>query len=195
MEVCVEAYRSYLVGAIDPGEAWCGVALLELVPSSQQRPGRPSYLDCSSRGQIRIQGAWTLQPSTLYRWLETHIPHLHHVVLENYRLYPWMAREQGYSELLTAQCVGVVRYIAARHEVPLTLQDAKGSLKEGRAIASRSGFDMVPRILGSGRFKYRGPDFKLPGRPHRRDACAHGVFWSARDPQSPLLLTRRQRAS
>lgn len=185
-----KAVVSYRIAAIDPGESWCGLALFELVPHSTSRP-MSGCIDSSARGRIRLVEAVTLPPPEAYRWLEREVPYLHHVVLENYRLYPWLAREQGYSELLTAQCVGVVRYIASKADMPVTLQDAKGHLKDGRALARRYGFTMTVRTLGSGRFKYRGPDFALPGRPHRRDACAHGVFWSARDPSSPLL-TRRQ---
>jgi hypothetical protein len=148
-------------------------------------------IDQSTKGRIVLLTCLTLEPQQLYRKLETLIPSLHHLVLERYSLYPWLAREQGYSELLTSQCVGVVRYLADRASLPLTQQDAKGNLKAGRAIAKSSGFKMKSRVLGSGRFKYRGPDFDLPGRPHRRDAASHGVVWAARDPSSPLL-TRRQ---
>lgn len=182
--------RSYLIGAVDPGEAWCGLTKFELVPGSRER-GPGNYLDQSRRGKIRIVEALTVEPDRLYRMLEAWAPELRHIVLERYSLYPWLAREQGYSELLTAQCVGVVRYIARRADVPLTPQDAKGNLKEGRAIAEQHGFDMVQRSLGSGRFRYRGPDFRMPGKPHRRDSTAHGVRWAARDPQSPLLRRRQ----
>lgn len=185
------AETSYLVLAVDPGEAWCGLATFLL------RPGggfyRGNCLDQSTKGKIVLLNAQTLEPPRLYRALEDALPHAHHMVLERYSLYPWLAREQGYSELLTAQCVGVCTYLADRAQVPLTLQDAKGNLKGGRAAAKAAGFKMADRVLGSGRFKYRGPDFALPGRPHRRDACAHGVRWATASPSSPLL-TRRQRA-
>lgn len=177
--------QSYRVGAVDPGETWCGLAIFDLVPGSRF-PG-PNCLDQSRRGRIRLMTAVTLTPVRLYEELEGLVSQLDHLVLERYSLYPWLAREQGYSEMLTAQCVGVVRYICRKAGLPYTQQDSKGNLKEGRAIAARSGFTMVERSLGSGRFKYRGPDFKLPGKPHRRDACAHGVRWAARDKSSPLV--------
>jgi hypothetical protein len=181
--------RSYLVLAVDPGETWCGLAYFRLFPGGSSF--KSGYLDRSAKGQIVLQDAVTHSPERLYRALEEALPQAHHVVLERYSLYPWLAREQGYSELLTAQCVGVVRYLSSRADVPLTQQDAKGNLKEGRALAKKHGFKMKDRVLGSGRFKYRGPDFDLPGRPHRRDAASHGVRWAAKDPSSPLLTARQ----
>jgi hypothetical protein len=177
--------RVYKVDAIDPGESWCGLGRFELWPESRA-PGDGDYLDQSKRGKIRLVEALTLRPDDLHSALERDVYVLHHVVLERYSLYPWLAREQGYSELLTSQCVGVVKYIARRNGVPYTEQDAKGNLKAGRALAKEMGFRMKDRALGSGRFKYRGPDFDLPGMPHRRDACSHGVAWAARDKSSPL---------
>jgi hypothetical protein len=175
----------YRVDAVDPGEAWCGLAQFELWPQSRE-PGKGEYVDQSKRGKVRLIRAVCLEPKALYRQLELDMPFLYHLVLERFSLYPWLAREQGYSELLTSQCVGVVRYIADKGDVPVTLQDAKGNLKAGRALALDMGFKMKDRALGSGRFKYRGPDFDLPGMPHRRDACSHGVAWSARNKSSPL---------
>lgn len=183
---------SYRVTAVDPGEAWCGLSEFLLIP----RPDgtyRGDCMDQSMRGKIVLLRAVTLTPADLYRALEAQMPHLHHLVLERYSLYPWLAREQGYSELETAQCVGVVKYICDKAQVPYTLQDAKGNLKAGRALAQQHGFRMKERALGSGRFRYRGPDFDLPGKPHRRDSSAHGVKWACTDLSSPLL-TRRQAA-
>jgi len=181
---------SYLVAAVDPGEAWCGLSEWLLVPSATARYSA-DHVDQSRKGKLVLLRAVTVEPSVLYRELETLMPSLHHLVLERYSLYPWLAREQGYSELETAQCVGVVKYICTRADVDFTLQDAKKNLKEGRANALKAGFQMKDRVLGSGRFKYRGPDFDLPGKPHRRDACAHGAMWATTNPRSPLL-TRRQ---
>src|SRR5580692_11051045 len=169
----------FRLAAIDPGEAWCGLAEFDLAPLGGRLLG-DGFVDQSRRGTIRLMQCRTLTPHDLYGELERIAPLIHAVVLERYSLYPWMAREQGFSELLTAQCVGVVTDIAVRRfKVPVfCLQDAKGTLKGGRAQAARAGFRMKDRALGSGRFRYRGPDFDLPGKPHRRDAAAHGVFWA-----------------
>lgn len=181
--------RVYRIAAVDPGESWCGLAEFDLAPLGGRLLG-DGFVDQSRRGKIRLMRCRTLTPASLYGELEKLAPTLHAVILERYSLYPWMAREQGFSELLTAQCVGVVTDIAVRRcQVPVfILQDAKGVLKGGRAAAKQAGFRMKDRVLGSGRFRYRGPDFDLPGRPHRRDAAAHGVFFAANNKQwSPLL--------
>jgi hypothetical protein len=183
--------RAYKVGAVDPGEAWCGLSEFLLRPDADG-PYQGECVDQSRKGKIVLLRAVTVEPSVLYRELENLVPSLHHLVLERYSLYPWLAREQGYSELLTSQCVGVVRYIAHRADLPVTQQDAKKNLKEGRARAAKSGFRMKDRALGSGRFRYRGPDFDLPGKPHRRDSSAHGVMWSSTNPSSPLLTSRQR---
>lgn len=183
----------YLVAAADPGEAWCGLAVAYLATDvvADDQAAKMEPLMQSRRRRIRVMEAETLTPQQLYDKLERLSGQLYHLVLERYSLYPWMAREQGYSELLTAQCVGVVKYIAGKAGVPVTLQDAKGCLRGGRAAAKKAGFPMEDRALGSGRFRYRGPDFALPGRPHRRDALAHLVWWATHDQNSPLLTERQ----
>jgi hypothetical protein len=177
-----------LIAAIDPGDAWCGLAVFRL--SRQPRLRYDTAIDCSKLGKIQLMQAETMHPDELYAWLEQHCwdgaSDLLAIVLERYQLYPWMARQQGFSEFPTAQCVGVVKYLASRAGVPVHMQDAKGCLKGGRAAAKRAGFAMKDRRLGSGRFAYRGPDFDLPGKPHRRDAAAHGVYFAARGKGSPL---------
>lgn len=182
--------RVWRLAAVDPGESWCGLAEFDLCPLGGRLLG-DGFVDQSRRGKIRLMACRTLRPQDLYGELERLAPLLHAVVLERYSLYPWMAREQGFSELLTAQCVGVVTDIAVRRfKVPVfVLQDAKGCLKAGRAQAAISGFKMKNRALGSGRYRYRGPDFDLPGMPHRRDAASHGVFWATTDRQRSPLLT------
>lgn len=176
----------YRIAAIDPGDTWCGLAYFILDPDGL-RCMLPEPVDSSRARKVQLVHAMTLHPPDLYDWLEHHGRDLHAIVLERYALYPWLAREQGFSEFPTAQCVGVVKYIARKLDVPVHLQDAKGNLREGRAWARKIGFRMVERKLGHGRFAYRGPDFDLPGKPHRRDAAAHGVRWATLDRQSPLV--------
>jgi hypothetical protein len=178
----------YRLAAIDPGESFCGLAEFDLAPLGGRLIG-DGFVDQSRRGKIRLMAARTLRPDDLYGELERMAPLLYAVVLERYSLYPWLAREQGFSELLTAQCCGVVKDIAIRRfKVPVFVQqDAKENLRGGRAQAEKAGFRMQDRVLGSGRWKYRGPDFVLPGKPHRRDACAHGVMFATTNKQSPLL--------
>jgi hypothetical protein len=111
----------------------------------------------------------------LIEYLETNIRYASVIVVERFQLYPWMARQQGFSTFGTAETIGMIKYLAGRYDIPVRLQDAARNLKEGRGRAADWGFDMVERKLGSGRFVYRGPDFNLPGQPHRRDAASHGA--------------------
>lgn len=175
------------MAAVDPGESFCGLAEFSLAPLGGCLLG-DGFVDQSRRGKIRLMRCRTLCPHDLYGELEKLAPLLYAIVLERYSLYPWLAREQGFSEMPTSQCIGVVTDIAVRRfAVPVfELQDAKECLKEGRAAAARAGFRMRDRALGSGRWKYRGPDFDLPGKPHRRDAASHGVYFAATSKNSPL---------
>jgi hypothetical protein len=178
---------SWLIAAIDPGDVWCGLAVFRLSREAEAMH-QCDDLDCSRKGRVRLAYAMTLPPPETYDWLEKNARTLHALVIERYQLYPWLAREQGFSEFPTAQCVGICGYIAGKAGVPVYKQDAKGSLREGRAQAKAIGFDMRDRRLGSGRFAYYGPDFaRLPGKPHRRDAAAHGVRWAVLSEHSPLL--------
>lgn len=168
--------RSIDIFAVDPGEAWCGFAWFHLV-----RPG-PHQCDCpfgcSSNGAVRLLQCLTFRPpDECFDYLDTNLHRASVLVLERFRLYPWMARQQGFSSFGTAESIGVIKRIARRLDVPVVLQDAAGNLKDGRAFASTWGFPMVERKLGSGRYTYFGPDFDLPGKPHRRDAAAHGCSY------------------
>jgi len=175
----------YRIAAIDPGDSWGGLSEIDLKPGGGILLGG-GFVDQSRYGKIRLMTCRTLKPLDLCDELDRMAPLLAAVVLERYSLYPWMAREQGFSEMLTPQMVGMVRWIARSHGVPVYLQDAKGTLKEGRKVAARAGFKMKDRVLGSGKWKYRGPDFDLPGKPHRRDSAAHGVWWARFSPDSPI---------
>jgi hypothetical protein len=173
------------MAAIDPGDAWCGLSEFDLAPGGGRLLG-DGFVDQSRHGKIRLMRCRTLKPWDLCDELDRLIPLIDFVVMERFSLYPWMAREQGFSEMKTAQMVGVVKWICRKQDVPVTLQDAKGTLRAGRTWAKQAGFKMKDRVLGSGQWKYRGPDFDLPGKPHRRDSASHGVFWATQDPHSPL---------
>jgi hypothetical protein len=175
----------YHIAAIDPGDAWGGLSEIDLAPLGGRLLGT-GFVDQSTRGKIRLMQCRTLRPEDLLDELDKIAPQLHAVILERFSLYPWMAREQGFSEMLTPQMIGVVKWIARSHKVPVYLQDSKGVLKSGRTAALQAGFKMKDRVLGSGQWKYRGPDFDLPGKPHRRDSASHGMWWIRCSPDSPL---------
>ena len=175
----------YHIAAVDPGDSWGGLSEIDLAPLGGRLLGN-GFVDQSRRGKIRLMQCRTLRPDDLLDELDRMAPRLHWLVVERYSLYPWMAREQGFSEMLTPQMIGAIKWIARRHGVPVELQDSKGTLKAGRAIAKQAGFRMKDRVLGSGQWKYRGPDFDLPGKPHRRDSASHGMWWTRYSSHSPL---------
>ena len=176
---------TYQIAAIDPGDSWGGLSEISLAPLGGRLLG-DGFVDQSRRGKIRLMRCRTLRPDDLLDELDRISPRLHAVVLERFSLYPWMAREQGFSEMLTPQMIGAVKWIARQRGLPVYLQDSKGVLRAGRTEAARLGFRMKDRVLGSGQWKYRGPDFDLPGKPHRRDSASHGIWWARYDKHSPL---------
>jgi len=120
----------YRIAAIDPGDSWGGLSEIDLKPGGGILLGG-GFVDQSRYGKIRLMTCRTLRPLDLCDELDRMAPLLAAVVLERYSLYPWMAREQGFSEMLTPQMIGMVRWIARSHGVPVYLQDSKGTLKEG----------------------------------------------------------------
>lgn len=121
--------------AIDPGELHCGVAIFQ-------------------GATLKVTHTWS--PPRLFDWLES--AKVDRVVCEGYWLYPWLLQEQGFSEVLTAQTIGVIKYICGKRRIRYHQQKATIK-KPTAAIMKRSGV-------------------KLPGRTkggiHENDAVLHG---------------------
>lgn len=165
--------------AVDPGDSHHGLVMATVKPTS-----------------TLVTGAWELQDdddlfSRVERWCRD--GGLAHLVLEEYRLYPWQARNQGFSTFPTPQAIGVLRYLAKKYQVAVTMQKAAVK-RDARKLAERRGVPMTIRSLGSGKGAYRGPDFDakwlqglygVKSSQHIRDAMAHLVYWAWTNPQSP----------
>lgn len=108
------------------------------------------------------------------------------IVVESFRLYPQMAREQGYSEFLTPQLIGVIRFIARRRGIPVYLQGA--SIKKLALQVASSKPDFPLQKLRGGRTDFEGRN------QHERDAVAHGFWWAYRSDDSPLVQAERDAA-
>jgi hypothetical protein len=147
-----------------------------------------AYLTLDETG-INPRMVFEAQPGQVYDILERPMAHgmnsIDTVVSEEFRLYPWLAQVQGFSQMKTVEVIGVIKYICAKKTYVLFEQRADVK-KEARHLGETHGFPMKERTLGSGKGKYRGPDFDYPGAQHKRDALAHGVWWAYRHPQSPL---------
>lgn len=172
--------RPYECFAIDPGQSKAGFAWFQL-QYPRARDDLRHQCDCVSHskdGRLRLFRCINF-PSTsaLIEYLETNLHRADVCVTERFRLYPWMARQQGFSEFGTAETIGVIKYLCDRYLVPYVPQDASQNKVEGRKWGVRAGFPMVERKLGSGRFVYRGPDIDLPGLQDKRDAWAHGMTY------------------
>lgn len=162
-----------IVLAIDPGHT-CGIATLKIRDDTALSIPHDHQVASVSPGHV-----YDLldRPSLPNRGWDV-------VVCEEFRLYPWLATQQGFSELRTVEVIGVIKYLTAVKGLPLYMQRADVK-KEARSLAEDLGWPMVTRTLGSGRGKYRGPDFAYSGPQHGRDALAHAVHWALRAVESP----------
>lgn len=98
-----------LVIGIDPGEVHNGVCVLGC------RDGEWSLRDAA---EYSVEGLFTYVEAV--RPADT-------VALEEYRLYPWLLQQQGFSEVLTVETIGVVKYICRLrgttvHKQPATIK-------------------------------------------------------------------------
>lgn len=161
--------------SIDPGDVHQGTAYFEIDIAYNAETGR---------GEPSLICHWTrdLNRAKLLTLVEE--ASIDALVVEKYVLYPWMAREQGYSDFPTVKVIGVLEYIADVKGIPIFIQGADIKRKS-RRIGERSGFPGAIRMIGTGRQRYRGWDY-LASSQHERDAIAHGVWWAFRHPASSI---------
>ena len=160
--------------AVDPGDVHVGTVRIEVTDNEAAITHRPVRMGPEAFEQILIE--------------ETDRGELDLLVVESFRLYPKMAREQGYSEFLTPQLIGVIRFIARRRGIPVYMQGA--SIKKmALQVAStpKPGFPL--QKLRGGRRDFEGRN------QHERDAVAHGFWWAHRNDDSPLVIAEKARAS
>lgn len=161
--------------AIDPGESKAGLAWFHLYP--RPCPVDDGLMHSTDRRLYLYRCILFRTIPALIEYTETNLHYARHLAIEEFRLYPWLARQQGFSSFGTAETIGVLKYIARRTGVPFTMQSASGSKKDGRKFAQQWGFPMRDRKLGSGKYTYYGPDFDIPGLQDPRDAAAHGCAY------------------
>ncbi len=134
--------------SIDPGDAHTGVAISRGgVPETQTWEGDL----CEAMTQF----------SSTVAWLEPDV-----VLLEEFRLYPWLAMEQGYSDFATSQLIGAIKWYCYCHQRKLVMTQTANK-KPAFAIM-------------------RGRGHVLPGKnQHEKDAVAHiyhytkGIPWES----------------
>ena len=98
-------------------------------------------------------------PASLIKELESKAPgSVETIVVEAFRLYPWLAQQQGFSALKTPQLIGVIKYLSNYLGADLVEQGANIKKPAFAAMASEG--------------------FELPKtNQHVRDAIAHGWWY------------------
>lgn len=172
--------------AVDPGDRHCGVASFSVSQARTARCERSievtpaTLVDLFEQdmfhkiGQVE-RGVLSPEPVDVF-------------VVEQFRLYPWMAREQGYSDFPTSRLIGKLEYLAERSGTRLYLQGA--DIKKRSIAQVRRWVDDVPPPqrgsdpeivrLSSGRYDFVGRN------QHCRDAVAHGWYWLLNHEDSPM---------
>lgn len=82
------------------------------------------------------------------------------IVCEDFRIYPWEAKNLAWDQVRTARLIGALTFMARIHEIPFVLQGAK--IKE-RAVAG-----------GAEELFYR----PLVENRHQNDAIMHFVYYT-----------------
>jgi hypothetical protein len=71
------------------------------------------------------------------------------LVMEGFRLYPWKAQGQAFSEMIAPQVIGVAHYLAEERAIPVVVQSAAAGkaarlgAETRKAIGSRHAQDAV----------------------------------------------------
>lgn len=121
-----------------------------------------------------------LFPSQLFKDLASRLGmgQLDLVVCEEFRLYPKMASDQGYSIMPTCEVIGVIKYLAKAAGIPIVMQPASIKVPTmARAKAAR--LTMVSTSQQKGQ--------------HCLDAELHGVYWLATNGRFDLAVADRSR--
>lgn len=156
--------------AMDPGDVHCGTAYL-----TARRLPAPILFVHWTRDLKPEAADDLLEAASVDGW-----------AVEAFRLYPELAREQGYSDFPTVQRIGVAKHIARKRGVWCVIQGAdikKKARRIGERICPSQG---SIRMIGTGRGRYRGWDWNAPTQ-HERDAISHGVWWALNHSGSPLV--------
>lgn len=119
---------------VDPGAKHCGTVLF-----------KDGIMEWSQE----------LLPYELYARIQGISNSIDYCVMEEFRLYPWLMGEQGFSALETVEVIGVVKYICITKGIPVTMQPA--SIKK----------PTMARLRGEMKSK----------NPHCRDAEMHVRFY------------------
>jgi hypothetical protein len=166
--------------AVDPGFVNCGLAWFE----------RGVTLAAGERGW-RCLDARRFDPLSALEVIRDWLPRNDNkatLVVEEFRLYPWMMQQQGFSAMGTSEMIGIIRWLHLEvlrgngHErvgwdfassAPVLMLQGAILKKRGEAYMRREGIEHVGKNI------------------HARDAELHG--WAFVDLIGPRLAERRRK--
>lgn len=134
-----------MILAIDPGAIHVGVA---------------EFIDHGNYAE-EVK-AYETTPDGLYRILADDDIAIETVVCEEFRLYPWAMKEQGFSPIQTVEVIGVIKHLCLDRKIKLVMQSA--TIKRPTEGILRS-LMKGTRLLSHGQ------------GPHARDAEVHGWYY------------------
>ena len=105
-------------------------------------------------------------PESLFAWVESLLrtQAIDVVVCEEYRLYPWLLAEQGFSQVKTVEVIGVLRYLCSRWSLGVAFVEQSATIKR------------VARAQAEARKSNAWEAAKEHG-VHCMDAYLHGFFF------------------
>lgn len=131
-----------LIAGVDPGEK-TGMVLLEL---SDKLSCRAVVEALSIEDVLRYLDYW--QPNVL--------------VVEEFRLYPWMARSLGWNPMQPSQVIGAIKAWVAKCGYEIEYIEQPASVRKPAQTHTRK--------------MEKSPMFR--GKPHARDALRHAVWYT-----------------
>jgi len=136
--------------AIDPGET-TGIALFLNIQPVNQFELKPRQVS----GVIEPVASLADQiASTLNRYREIDV-----IILEDYRVYKWRAKQHTWSDLHTPRLIGAIEYIASKEKIPIIKQPAH----------------VAKQFCTDDKLKHWG--MYISGLKHARDAVRHGCYY------------------
>ncbi len=139
----IEPFSDYLL-SIDPGKT-TGYAVFHNVTLTDSGQLKTPTIDETARGINEL--------------ILQYKPGLKKVVVEDYRIYSWKAKDHTWSDLLTPRVIGCVETLCALSHIPLIKQSPQNAKQ----------FVTDDRL--------REWELYVKGKVHARDAIRHGCYY------------------
>lgn len=110
-------------------------------------------------GELERAGQWPVAVIRDIEKLIDAVGPVDHIIMESYRIYPWMLERHSFSDVPTLRYIGALQMLASQRRIPVTLQAA--------AVAKEFATDGKLRAWG----------LYQRGKKHANDAIRHGVHF------------------